>query len=111
VRLPNADRAQVDIAKLRDYCLNPHHERGQHKARVFRAALGLTGDDEEELRAEFLDRILEADAVVGVSDGFGVRYSVDVRIEHGDAGGMLRTIWIMRSGEYFPRLITCYLLT
>ena len=26
--LPNADRAVVDIAKLRDYCLNPDHEDG-----------------------------------------------------------------------------------
>ena len=42
VPLPNPDRAVVDLAKLRDYCLNPQHEEGKHKARVFASALGLT---------------------------------------------------------------------
>ena len=32
----------VDLAKLRDYCLNEEHPRGRHKARVFRSRLGLT---------------------------------------------------------------------
>ncbi len=44
MKLPNSDRAVVDIAKLRDYCLNPAHPRGRHKARVFAAALGLTAE-------------------------------------------------------------------
>ena len=44
-KLPNAERAVVDIAKLRDYSLNPTHDVGKHKARVFRSALGLTVDD------------------------------------------------------------------
>ena len=39
--LPNAEKAVVDISKLRDYCLNPNHEVGKHKARVFSAALNL----------------------------------------------------------------------
>ncbi len=44
MKLPNGERAVVDIIKLQDYCLNPAHPRGQHKARVFAAALGLTPD-------------------------------------------------------------------
>ena len=43
--LPNGDRAIVDIRKLADYCLNPSHPRGRHKARVFRQAAGLQQDD------------------------------------------------------------------
>lgn len=35
--MPHAERAVVDIRKLRDYCLNPMHDEGQHKARVFAA--------------------------------------------------------------------------
>ena len=50
MKLPNADQAIIDIAKLRDYCLNPQHPRGQHKARVFRSALGLDESNAEELR-------------------------------------------------------------
>jgi hypothetical protein len=39
--LPNGARAILDIRKLADYCLNPAHLRGRHKARVFRQALRL----------------------------------------------------------------------
>ena len=56
--LPNRERAVVDLAKLRDYCLNPCHQDGKHKARVFKAALGVGRADAEWLR----ERILEAAA-------------------------------------------------
>lgn len=32
--VPNAERAVVDIRKLRDYCLDPTHDDGKHKARL-----------------------------------------------------------------------------
>jgi hypothetical protein len=50
MKLPNAERAVVDIAKLQDYSLNPAHDVGKHKARVFRSALGLTISDADWLR-------------------------------------------------------------
>jgi hypothetical protein len=45
MKLPNAERAFVDIAKLRDYSLDPVHPEGKHKARVFASALGLSRSD------------------------------------------------------------------
>jgi hypothetical protein len=45
--IPHAERAVVDIRKLRDYCLNPTHDEGKHKARLFVAALGMTRGDAE----------------------------------------------------------------
>ena len=45
MKLPNAKNAFVDMRKLTDYCLNPHHPRGRHKAYVFQNALGLTAAD------------------------------------------------------------------
>ena len=56
MRLPNADQAKIDIAKLRDYSLNPVHPEGKHKARVFAAATGLGTGDAQQL----CDMILEA---------------------------------------------------
>ena len=38
--LPHADRAEVDLRKLSEYCLSPVHPVGKHKAAVFQAALG-----------------------------------------------------------------------
>ena len=53
MKLPNGDRAIVDIRKLRAYCLNLHHARGRNKARVF-ASVGIRETDAEELRAALL---------------------------------------------------------
>lgn len=55
--LPRASEAQVREAKLRDYALDPEHPDGRHKARVFRAALGLAREDWEDLRQQILQRV------------------------------------------------------
>jgi hypothetical protein len=47
MKLPNVEHAVIDITKLRTYSLNPLHEAGQHKARVFQAALSISSDDAE----------------------------------------------------------------
>jgi hypothetical protein len=44
-RLPHGDQAILDMRKIEDYCLNPSHPRGRHKARVFREALDLQRSD------------------------------------------------------------------
>ena len=54
-RLPNSDRAIVDLRKIEDYCLSPVHPRGRHKARVFREALNLDRSDARWLRNRLLD--------------------------------------------------------
>ncbi|WP_430516888.1 DUF6883 domain-containing protein [Bradyrhizobium yuanmingense] len=43
--IPNGKKATIDIRKLKDYCLNPSHPRGRHKARVFRDSLDLQRGD------------------------------------------------------------------
>jgi hypothetical protein len=60
-----AHRAEIDIRKLRDYCLNPLHDEGKHKARVFAAALGMTATDAESLRDILLEVVKTHDAQVG----------------------------------------------
>lgn len=57
MKIPNADRAVVDIAKLRDYCLNKQHPRGKHKARLFETMLRIKDLDAEELQSALLEII------------------------------------------------------
>jgi hypothetical protein len=67
MKLPNGERAIVDIAKLQGYCLNPHHSRGRNKARVF-ASAGIRQADAEELRtAPLVLRILSDNAIWSTS--------------------------------------------
>ena len=49
-KLPNRNNAVVSLEKFTEYLLNPEHPTGRHKARVFKAALGLTLENAEFLR-------------------------------------------------------------
>jgi hypothetical protein len=110
VKLPNADRAFVDVAKLREYCLSPTHPIGKHKARVFASVLGLTDTDAEELRVALLEAARTMDALPGEQDEYGQRYTLDL-ILAGPAGqATVRSTWIVRAGEEFARLTSCYVL-
>ena len=108
MRLPNAENAIVDIAKLRDYSLNPAHEVGKHKARVFRAALGLTIKEADWLSGEILRAAHESEATEGRLSPFGRTYVIDVTITHGSQSAIVRTTWIVEHGTDFPRLTSCY---
>jgi hypothetical protein len=110
MRIPNANRAVVDIAKLRDYCLNPKHPRGKNKARLFDSLLGLRAEDAERLRGRILEAVITNEALAGEEDDFGRRYSVDLEIARPETSVCVRTGWIIRTGEDFPRLTTCYIL-
>jgi hypothetical protein len=110
MKLPNADRAVVDIEKLRDYCLDPGHPRGRHKARVFASALGITADDAELLHEELLAAANNAEAEPTDSDEFGQRFVLDFKMAGPMGHARVRSGWIVRSDEDFPRLATCYVL-
>ena len=110
MKLPNADRAIVDIAKLRDYSLNPEHAEGKHKARVFRSALGFTIGDSDRLRQIILNQILIAEATQQSSTNYGQRFVVEFEVEGLKDLVAIRTTWIIRDEEDFPRLPSCYIL-
>lgn len=74
--VPNAEHAVVDLRKLRDYCLNPLHDDGKHKARLF-AAVGITVNDAEALRGVLLQVVKTHEAQLGRRDAYGQRYIVD----------------------------------
>jgi len=110
MKLPNPDLAVVDIVKLRAYCLSPTHPRGRHKARMFSEVLGMSAADAEELRAFLLSAAGMREAVAAGEDRYGVRYLVDFPVMRAGRRAMVRSAWIVRAGETFPRLTSCYVL-
>jgi uncharacterized protein DUF6883 len=99
MKLPNAQNAVVDIAKLRDYCLNPNHPKGKHKARAFLDKLGLERNDAEYLRQAILEGILEAEAVEEEATGYGRRFVVDLELQRG-VGVIWHTQLFERHGSF-----------
>lgn len=110
MKISNGERAVVDIRKLRDYCLNPEHSRGRDKARVFAAALGLTADDAEILREALLAAVRKDAAVLGEQDEYGQQYRLDFKMSINDKEATIRSSWIIRTDEDFPRLTSCYVI-
>src|SRR6266404_406005 len=103
MKLPHADHAKIEIAKLRDYCLNPLHPEGKHKARVFAAALGFSPSDAEKLRALIVAAISTEDAITGATDEHGARYVVDFSTQGLRGMVTIRTAWIIDRDETVPR--------
>jgi hypothetical protein len=106
--LPNADRAVVDMRKLEDYCLDPTHPRGKHKARVFSSVLDLTQENAEQLRAALLDAAQTEEAERLYTDEYGTRYELTFQMTRASNTATICSAWIVRSDETFPRLVTCY---
>lgn len=111
MRLPNGENAIVDIRKLSDYCLNIDNPRGSHKARVFAEALGITAANADELRETLLEVARTTDAaILGETDIYGQRYTVDFELTNAVGSAPVRSGWIVLHGENIPRLTTCFVI-
>ena len=110
MKLPNAERAFVEMAKLRDYSLDLVHKEGKHKARVFVAALGLTRNDANWLRDQLLAVARTHDCQLGRKTNHGQRYVLDSTLVYRGKSARVRSVWNVRPNEDFPRLVTCYVL-
>ncbi len=108
--MPDAEHAIVEERKLTDYLLSETHEKGKHKARLFREVLGITGADWQYLAAQLREGLASAQVVSRVrSEDSGVKYHVliPVRGRNGTVSPVLAA-WEVRAGGP-PRLTTAYL--
>ena len=112
MKLPNLDLAFIDRNKLWNYSLNTQHDRGKHKARLFAAILdlGRNENDVEILQTLIVEAIQTYEAIPSQSDQYGQRYIVDFPITRNQNTANVRTTWIVRPDEDFPRLVSCYIL-
>jgi hypothetical protein len=60
------------------------------------------------VRATLLDAVLQCNATAGDANEYGQRYILDFESIKGDRTATIRSAWIVRRGESFPRLTTCY---
>lgn len=105
-KLPGGERAIVDAEKVVGYLLNPDHRVGRHKARVFASALGLALTDADALIAALKAAAMFEEAAHGDIDAFGQRYVIEFEMTHGVKVATIRSSWIIRRGEDFPRFVT-----
>jgi hypothetical protein len=107
--MPGAADAIVDRGKLAGYVLNPEHDTGKHKARLFRDLLGIEAGDWEFLAAQLKQGVAAAGELVRVrTDQYGVKYHVvvDVTGRNGEVHPVIAA-WEVAQGRP-PRLTTAY---
>ncbi len=110
MKLPNGDRADLGT-KLEDYSLNPLHRHGQHKARVFESALGITLANKEILSQALLAQAANSNEFTALGDnGFGKTYVLRFRLATDRGSATVLSAWIIRHNEDFPRLTTCFIV-
>jgi len=110
VKLPNGERAHLGT-KLENYVLNPRHPRGRHKARVFASVLGITRDNQEILANALREAARNSTNSISTGDeGFGATFEIRFRLTADKATATVLSAWIIRNGEDFPRLTTCFII-
>jgi hypothetical protein len=108
MKLVNGDRAIILSEKLLNYCLNPEHHSGKHKARVFASALGITAKNPEDLRQLIARAAYEGEVVEQTATKFGQLFKVDWLVPYQN-NVELRTIWEITIEQPYPRLVSAFI--
>lgn len=108
MKLPNADRALVELSKVTDYLLNSRHPDNGGKAQFFEA-LGFALSDSAQLAAVLGGLAVTGDVAHHVESAHGAKFVVDGWIDSPvGKRRAVRTVWIVDKGQDVPRLVTAY---
>jgi hypothetical protein len=108
VKLPNADQAQVERAKVEDYLLDPAHPDGWGKARFF-SSVGFQLQDWQVLASALRKVALESTVCESTESRHGREYVLDGTIATPSGRSVVvRTIWVISAGAEAPRLVSAY---
>ena len=97
-------RASVE-GKLYTYSLNPDHKDGQHKAKVFKSALGFTRLNMDDLAIQLVFNLEEATFIRRDEYGLIYRQIIMVNGANGNTRNVM-TGWIIRHDDKTIRLTT-----
>ena len=106
--LKNAELAIIDDGKFVGYCLNPSSDKGQHKARVFKSALGYDLTNYHDLIVAIRRGILVHEAESLGETAHGTLWRVDVQLTGPAGSAIVRTGWFYERGSDAPRLTTAF---
>ena len=106
--LPNAEKAVIDPAKIRDYLLSPVHPVGRFKAVVFQA-LGYTAEGWEQLRDDILCFVSGSEIFTTVETAWGLRFKIRSQWQGANSRSLsVITIWQEDRESEVLRFVTLY---
>lgn len=110
MKLPKGDQVKPEqiISKLITYTLKTAHKDGQHKARLFKSKLGIALDNKDILVEALIKIAKDNDYVFTQNSQYGQKYVIDFDLTTAKGTSKIRSAWIIRSEEDYPRLTTVY---
>lgn len=108
VKLPGGRNAVVAEDKVRGYLLAVANPRSRGKPAFFQA-IGFSPETWELLRDQLLEIAVTGEASETLPNSFGRKFEIRATLT-GPSGrtAQISTIWIIESGENFPRFVTAY---
>ncbi|MFG2103459.1 WXG100 family type VII secretion target [Micromonospora echinaurantiaca] len=103
---PNFSNPQIDSRKITDYAMNPEHPVGRNKYRVINSATGLDVGDANLIEEQIRLGVRNGTPVLGKTDQYGQRWSVDLPLTGPKGTIIVRTAWLLDEGSPTPRLVT-----
>jgi hypothetical protein len=108
MKVPGAENAVIEPAKVRHYLLAQGHPVGRFNAVFFRA-FGYAADDWQVLEADLRSVAEAGEAVLGKPSEYGQKYEVRGIITGPNQKTVeIVTVWIIRTDETFPRFVTAH---
>lgn len=105
--LPNYQKAVIPRSKLEAYALNPAHNEGQHKARLFKSILGFEQADWQRLEKLILNELPYNEARLSGEGQYGKKYLVALLIVGVNGNtAIVETVWIIRPETDYPSFVT-----
>lgn len=108
MKLPSAERAVIEPAKIRDYLLSTSHPVGRFKAPFF-ASLGYTSANWRRLDEDLRNLAISGDAELGKDSPYGQKYEIRGTLR-GPSGKLAEvlTVWIVLFGRDVPQFVTAF---
>jgi hypothetical protein len=108
MKLPNKEKAYIPSPKIHDYLLSKTHSIGMWKSSFFRS-IGFDETNAESLEKAIVEIAQNEDVKKIIESPYGTKYVVDgfIVLAEGISIG-LQTVWIIESGEEYPRFVTAY---
>jgi hypothetical protein len=107
MRIPGAEHAVIDPFKIRSYLLSTEHPIGRQKAAFF-AMLGYRRANWREFAQLMQEHVATEHAMLMGVTQFGTKYAVVAFVTGQTSSPTIISVWIVRTGETFSRLVTAY---
>ena len=108
MKIPAAERAVIEPAKIQNYLLSTSHPVGRFKAPFF-ASLEYTSANWRRLDEDLRDLAISGDAELGKDSPYGQKYEIrgTLRGPSGKSAEVL-TVWIVLFGGDVPQFVTAF---